>query len=64
MEGWEGVVLLATWFQWLCTKLIFFFNPFFKVSLKSSCSSLMHSLLFFFFLHCQLEPQKKDLNLL
>lgn len=43
---------------------LFLFYPFFKVSLKSSCSSLMHSLLFFFFLHCQLEPQKKDLNLL
>ena len=28
---------------------LFLFYPFFKVSLKSSCSSLMHSLLFFFF---------------
>ena len=47
MEGWEGLVLLAIWFQWLCTKLmgLFFFYPFFKISLKSSYSSL----LFFFF---------------
>ena len=40
----------------------FFFTLFFKVSLKSSYSSLLF--FFFFFLYWQLEPQKKDLNLL
>lgn len=39
---------------------VVFFYPFFKASLKSSYSSL----LFFFFLYWQWEPQKKDLNLL
>ena len=48
MEGWEGLVLLAIWFQWLCTKLmgLFFFILFSKLLLNPAT---VHCFFFFFF---------------
>ena len=51
MEGWEEFLLLATWFQWLCTKLMglcwFFFYPFFLKFLLNPAT--VHCFFFFFF---------------